>query len=550
MHTPTKYLLSAALVSTIALTAGCSSDMTGAGRSATSDRIDSVEAQINEDGSRLSRIQDTGRPANVNVRQGIFIGKDGFRTGHGDPLPRRLEGPEGVVMKLGDEVTLREFAPLLQRSTGLRVDIRDLDALGGGSDDFSGSNGAGADSTGSDTSGSAGPSSGKSEDPRFRVSYTGSLSGLLDYVANQAGADWEYTGGRIKFLGPQTVTYTIWSLPGTVNASGSVGGGQSATFGTGTPPNTSYEMAYDYWEDIENGLGAIVPEMDARFSVNRSSGTITLTGFRAVHERVQKFIETENARLSRQVSVKIDVLAFTSNDSDRRGASLDAVLEKVSSGLSFDLTNPAGAIVGGSDFGITILDKDSGPLEHLTGSSAIISALAQNGRVSLLNSTSIVASNNQPTPVSIVSEKGYIAGLTTTEEDGVVTSEIQTGILNDGLNMTLTPRIMSSGDVMMSYHMTLTELVGLEQVNAGNSMVQLPETQNRSFMQTVTIDSGDAMVVAAHDSNRAKREAFGPFNPAFWGLGGQDAYSDDNTKIVILMTPVVVEGANKPRARR
>jgi len=549
MHSPTKFLLSAALASTIALVSGCSTDVGGAGRAATGERINSVEAQLNADGSRIARMQDTGRPSNVNVRQGIFIGKDGFRTGHGDPLPRRLEGPKGVSIKLGDDVTIYEFASLLQRTTGLRVDTRDLEAGGtggvpGGSSGASASDSAGPDGFASSDSG------GSSDAPSFRVNYTGSLSGLLDYAANQAAVDWEYTGGRIKFLGPQTVTYTIWALPGTTNASGTIGGSMGGNFGSGTPPTTSYQMSYDYWEDIESGLGAIVPEANARFSVNRASGTITLTGFRAVHERVQEFIATENARLSRQVSVKIDILAFTSKDSDRRGASLDAVLEKVSSGLSFNLSNPAGAVVGGSDFGITVLDKDSGPLQHLTGSKAIISALAQNGRVSLLNSTSVMALNNQPTPVSIVSEKGYIAGLKTTEEEGKVTTELQTGILNDGLNMTLTPRIMSGGEVMMSYHMSLTEVVGLEQVSASDVMVQLPETQNRTFMQTVNINSGDAMVVAAHDSNRAKREAYGPFSPAFWGLGGQDSYSNDNTKIIILMTPVVVEASNAPRARR
>jgi type IVB pilus formation R64 PilN family outer membrane protein len=557
MITPTKSFVFATLTSVMALT-GCSSDMNGSGRTATSQRIDSVEEQINQDGATLSRTQATGRPANMSVEEGIFIAQNGFRTGRGDPLPRRLEGPSGFSIKMGDDITLMEIVPALQRATGMRVDIRDLEAIAGSSGGEGSVENGDADSAGEGSQGQFGNSnSGSSSsdgpmDKVFRVDYTGSLTGFLDYVANQVGADWEYTGGRIKFLGAQTVTYTIWALPGSVSASGSIGGGGGDTaFGGGTPPTTSYTMDYNYWEDIESGLGAIVPEKSAKFAINRASGTVTLTGFSAVHDRVQDFIQQENSRLSRQVSVKIDILAFTSNDTDQRGGNITAMLEQVGAGLQFDVVNPGDGVVGAPEFGMTILEKDNGPLKNLTGSSAIISAMATRGKVSLLKSTTIMAANNQPTPVSLGTQKGYVKSITTeTADDGSTTSTLETGLLNDGLNMTLTPRIMSSGEVMMSYHMQLTELVGLEKVTVGTNFVQLPEMQNKDFMQTVTIDSGDAMVVASHDSNKSTRESYGPFSPAFWGLGGQDGYTDTNTKVVVLLTPVVIEGSNAPRARR
>lgn len=555
MIRPTKTFITATLVSATALLSGCAADMGGAGRDAATQRIDSVEARVDAEGARLAHIQDTGRPSNITVRDGLFLGRDGFRTGHGDPLPRRLEKADSITLTMGDETDLVNLVPILQRATGLRIDIRDLDTIAGiSAQTDGGQGGSGADSAGSGNDPAQGGSSigtgiAHPASKLFRVNYQGSLSNFLDYVAAQVGVDWEYTGGRVKFLGPQTTTYTLWALPGALTATGSVGGGDSA-FGSGTPPSTSYEMSYDYWQDIEAGLTAIVPEAGAKFSINRASGTVTLTGFQNVHERVQSFIAEENGRMSRQVAVKIDILAFQHKDSDRRGTNLNAVLEQVSAGLQFDVVNPDRTITNAGSFGLTVLDKDDGPLKNLTGSSALISALAEKGRVAQLESTSIIAANNKPTPVSITNERGYIAGMTETqEEDGSTSVELQTGIVNDGLDLTFTPRVMSDGNVMLTYHMALKELLNLETFSAGGSTIQLPEVENRTFMQTVTIGSGDAMIVAAHDSSKTARDAFGPFSPAFWGLGGQDGYSVENTKIVILVTPTVVEPANAPRRR-
>ena len=149
MITPTKTILSATLVSAIAVLSGCSADMGGAGRDAATQRIDSIQARVDAEGSRLAHLQDTGRPSNMSVRDGVYLGRDGFRTGHGDPLPRRLEKADAITLKMGDEISLGDLVPILQRATGLRIDIRDLDTIAGASGQRDGGNGgSGADSAG------------------------------------------------------------------------------------------------------------------------------------------------------------------------------------------------------------------------------------------------------------------------------------------------------------------------------------------------------------------------------------------------------------------
>lgn len=565
MTTPTsKKFIGATLISVLALSA-CSTDMSKpSGRASAQAQIGAVNAQITEDASRLQRVSETGRPANMRVRDGLYLGQDGFRTGRGDPLPRRLETDNGISINMAKEVGLREFSMELRRVTGLRVDYRDvataplMSAVKEASDPKQNS---GADSTMSlrdVAAGNLAPSnqnnSSKTEDTsdhpldiKFRANYTGPLSGLLDQVATRIGADWEYRGGRIKFLGPQTITYTIWALPGAAEASSTIGGGGSSNvFGGSSPATTSRTISSDYWSALEAGLADIIPEFGARYSVNKASGTIVVTAFQNIHERIADFVEQENGRLSRQVAIKVDVLAFNSEESDTRSTSFSLALENAAAGLSFGMESAANEIDGASNLGVNVIDTSS----SLSGSSALIRALSKQGNISILNSASVIATNNTPTPFSIMTEQAYLAGSTTTvDENGAESTELETGIVNSGINLVVTPRVLSSGTVNIDYSLNISELKGIELYEATDASVQLPEIDTRNFMQNLNMDSGDTMVIASYDGYHADRSGSGPFDPRLWGLGGNDQYQVENSKIVILMTPVVVEKQNAPRAR-
>lgn len=558
MKYPTKKLLGLTLVSALAL-AACSNDIGEPGsRKQANAGIDSVNGQIDADSYGLRNMTETGRPANIRVRDGLYLGQDGFRTGRGDPLPRRLETDDGVSMQVAQQMNLRDFALHLRRLTGLRIDYRDL-AVTPDNAQMAQENQTTQPLNQSDSAGAGVPSGslGREDSPsdhpldiNFRVDYTGPLSGLLDQVASQVGADWEYRGGRVKFLGAQTVTYTVWALPGSSSTNSEIGGdGSSAVFGGSRPATTQRNIESDYWAELEAGLDAIIPQIGSRYAINRSNGTIVLTAFQNVHERVASFVERENARVSRQVGVKVDILAFRSNDSDDRSTSLNVLFQSVSRGLGLEVTTPPNQI-DGTGIGTTILENDRGLTENLVGTTAVIRALSRKGKVSLLDSVSVIAMNNAPTPVSIMSERAYIAGTSRTETDSGTSTEVDTGIINNGVNMVVTPRILSSGEVNLNYTLNLTTLTGLETFETESTTVQLPEVETRNFMQSLNMDSGSTMVIAAYDSERNTREAAGPFNPRLWGLGGSDGYSTENTRIMILMTPVVIEKQNSPRLRR
>lgn len=528
----------ALLIPTMAMVAACSNDWNSAGGN-----INGARSDIARMSPALGNIQDSGRPGNVNVDRGMFLADQGFRSGNGNPLPARFETATGVTVNTATPINIEEFSQIIEDLTGIRVDYEDI-RIGGPAPNSP----AGAE-TNEDPATAVAQLLARSQgtvvnpvDRTFRVRHTGKLSDVLDRVASRLSADWSYEGGRILFKGPQTMTYTIWALPSETSSTGSVGGGAN-TFGSGgAAATTTSSLSNNYWGSIEQGIEGLMPE-GARFSINRASGTVTVTATQAVHLRVQDFISNENRRLSRQVAVKLDVLAFSQSRSDTVSTSLEGLLENIGDGLGI----AAGSVIEHGAGG-TISAGVSG---NAGNANATITALSRLGRLSVLQSQSVTAMNNTPTPVSITNERAYVSAVTTVQEEGSAPqTTITPGVINSGMNFVVTPRILSSNDVVLNYSLNLSELVDLREFSTNNNSVQLPEMSSRNFMQSVNIKSGDTVVIASTKIQNTDQERVGPFDPSFWGIGGQRGYNIDDTQILVLMTPVVVDGSNTPRARR
>lgn len=523
-------------------------------------RIEKAQADIAANSPTINGIKETNRPSNINVRKGLFLGDTGYQASNGSPLPARFETEDGISISLGGEVNIEQFAQSIEKITGIQVDFSDISATpvyGEPSDGDGGEEGADDSTSSGDNNSSQSSSSGDNENSStapfispigrtFRVHHEGKLSDLLTKVANRMQSDWIYSGGRIQFLGPQTVTYTLWSLPVQTEANASVGGGSdSGLFGGSTPATVTSSMVFNYWETFEAGMEALMPNGGASYNVNTSSGTIVVTAPRSIHRRVQDFVELENRRMSRQVAVKLDVIAFTRTREDSKGTSINGLIEQSGRGFNLDILSPVNAVEDGISIDAGIV---SGPLDGITN---VITALSKSGEVSILTTSTMIASNNTPTPMSITNEQAYLAGTTTSDDGETESTEIQTGIVRSGLNAVVTPRIMSSGVVNLQYTLNLTELVDLVEFVApdNSASVQLPNISSRNFMQTVNIKNGESLIIGSFDQQTSGNKSQGPFSPQFWGLGGNANFNMLDTKVMVVMTPVVIEAQNTPTRR-
>jgi len=557
MNAPRIKTLSITSAMSLLTLAGCTgASMEGVNGSTTRadarERLERAQGQIAANAPALTNAKPTNRPANINVREGLFLGDTGYRATNGNPLPSRFETPDGISLSMAREVNIGDVAVAIERVTGIRVDYSDLNIVAGASEEAEGAAPAGIEaSAGGQAQNDSNATTEASSltlpplERTFRINHHGKLSSLLDVVASRLDADWVYEAGRIQFLGPQTVTYTLWALPTTLQSDSSVGGGGGEVFGGASPASVSSSISFNYWETFETGMEALIPSGAASYNVNQGAGTIVVTAPRNIHRRVQKFVEGENRRLSRQVAVKLDVVAFTRTRADNKGTSLTALIDQSSNGFVLDYSTPVNEVENGGILDAGVL---SGPL---SGVSNLIQALSSAGEISVVNSSTVIAANNTPTPVSVTNERAYLSGSTTTVEDGEETTEIETSLVRSGMNAVVTPRIMSSGMVNLQYTLNLSDLVGLErfETDDGSMVVQLPNVTSRNFMQTLNIANGDSVVIGTFDQQSTNDDRQGPFDPEFWGLGGSSSYSMEDSQIFVVMTPVIMEAQNKPMRR-
>ncbi|SFQ01439.1 hypothetical protein [Tranquillimonas alkanivorans] len=487
-------------------------------------RLDRDYTSAQEMSDMFDRVQTKSGPTNLVVEDGLYLGNDGRRIRTGDALPAKYEGEYGIVLKSSARVNVVAFAEMVHKATGIRVIYDDLMNAPSGegsvrndadmshdpfqNPSFTDNASAGADPTST----------------QFWVEYEGPLSGILDRVAANLGADWTYEGGVVKLIGPQTRSYAVAIDSSTLSTSSTVS-------------STSSSLQVDYWRDFEDGLKAALPDKNASYSLNRTTGSLVVTGTDATHERVARFIAGENDRLSRQVAVTVDIVSWTSNESDARSTNINAVLNSVlENSLDLSFSNPAGVDAVGPRVSGSILDGD------LSGTTAVLDVLNRHGRASLLNTTSVVALNNTPTPVKVAQETSYVSNVTTTrDDDGTASTDLVASTVDSGLDLVVTPRILGDGDIYLKMSGKLTDIIDISEFSSAGSQVQLPITSVSELMQSVSLENGQTMLIASTSRSKADRDRQGPFSPAAWGLGGRSNATVENTKIFVLVRPQILD---------
>jgi type IVB pilus formation R64 PilN family outer membrane protein len=306
--------------------------------------------------------------------------------------------------------------------------------------------------------------------------------------------------------------------------------------------------------------------------VSPATGTITVTASPAVIQRVGDYVETMRALLSKQVAMSVQVLNVTLSSEDKfdnnvsvlfRGSKLGGAVGNGGTVTSTDplsaVTNSLGSSAPGMGWAIL-----SG---KFSGSNAVVDALSQNGRVSVVTTASLTKVNGAPVPLQVVNRRGYLAQITvqqaaTTTTAGTtgVFEQLTPGEVTTGFNMQLLPRILKDGNLLLHYSISVSELVGAQNgfdvFSSGGNQIQLPNVNMRNFIQQSIVPNGSTLVLAGFEQVRATENRTGMLNPDFFQLGGGRDAKNAREVVVILITPTLLDvnavtsrsrGAESPR---
>ena len=447
----------------------------------------------------LDRAKVPGKPINkdiVSVSDDIWLGDSSFVAEHNEPLPKQFETEEGITLMTESDVSFDEITNQIFYLTGISVQVED---------------------------------SVKKEDLKdFNISYTGSLSGLLNMLALRANLNWSYEDGKIVFYKFKTRTFVVYTLATESSYSASISSGSQGT------ANLNTVASIKEWTEMADVLKTIVKEGEVKMSP--STNSVTVTASPKTLQKVEAYIKEQNRRFVKQVAITVKVLQVSISKDNNFGLNLTALFDR-SYVLRTSTSNTAAdglafAILEGAD------SKWAGTNDNPTA--AAIKALSSQGKTSLVTSAVVTARNNRVVPINNIQTFKYISSISTLTENTNSTTEVTPQEESVGFSMQLMPSILENGKLMLMFNMSLKELVEIENKVIGSTAVQLPKIAQRNFMQEIVMESGQTAVLTGFEkiSNANSSNGLGSSN--FTYVGGSQKTETSREVLVVMLTPQVI----------
>ena len=149
--------------------------------------------------------------------------------------------------------------------------------------------------------------------------------------------------------------------------------------------------------------------------------------------------------------------------------------------------------------------------------------------------------SNQPVPLQFVDQLSYLASVSTMQMFGSGEQTALTpGQVTTGFSLNILPVVEADNKVELQLSINISALKQMASYSSNGSSVELPDTLQRNFMQKVVITSGDTFVVTGFDSQQQLLNNTGVGGTSNWWLGGGVSANRTRTRMVILVTPHVV----------
>lgn len=379
------------------------------------------------------------------------------------------------------------------------------------------------------------------------IRWQGELSGLVNVLDSRLGISSRFEQGRIVFFDTETRTFQINLIDSTNDTESKMHSGTSSTLGdsggqsssgvsgdNSTSQSATMDTKYNLYGDIKEAVATMLSPR-GRFFLSASTGTLTVTDTPASLDQVGRYIDAQNAKLNKQVLLKVEVLSLEQNRSDEIGLDWNLIYKSmVGASLSGGFDNSASAISAG----VNILDG------NFTGSTLFLKALSTQGKVKIVTTQMSTTTNLVPVPVQVVQSTGYIAQNTTTSTADVGTdSSMTAGSVTTGFNMTLLPYIMPDDThIQLQVAMNLSDPPVIRQFKDKDGVPKLeaPDVKSKSMTQRINLRTGQTLVMSGTTQNDDATDNQGSFSPFNILLGGGTSGHKNHSLLVVLVTPVLL----------
>jgi type II secretory pathway component GspD/PulD (secretin) len=106
--------------------------------------------------------------------------------------------------------------------------------------------------------------------------------------------------------------------------------------------------------------------------------------------------------------------------------------------------------------------------------------------------------------------------------------------------MQLLPNVLENGKVLLMFRMSIRELINMRSETIGEVVLQLPEVEERSFMQEVIMESGQILVLSGFERQNNNDTRYGVGDADFMALSGSRDTASQRDVLVVILTPQVL----------
>lgn len=391
--------------------------------------------------------------------------------------------------------------------------------------------------------------------------WDGPLDGALNAITARLGLSWKFAEGVVSIFYLDTKSFTLYSIPtttdmqsvvssGTTTAAGTTGGGGGSSGGggsgggisgsNGTTQSTSVTLKTSVADDVAKAVQSMLTPTVGRMAFSPATGTITVTDTPEVLRLIGNYVAGQNTTLTKQVQLNFKVLTVTITDKNNLGLNWDAVYQNLARNYNLTVKSAFPAEAAATTGGISILNGSS----KWSGSTAMVQALAQQGRVSMLTQPSVTTLNMEPVPIQVAKSTAYLAQSQTLLSGGasdLAQTTLTAGNVTAGFNMNVMPFILPDDkNMLLQFSIGLSALSGpIRSFESNGSRIELPELEQSVFSQKVRIKSGETLVLSGYEQSALAGTRQGVGDSRFWAFGGGGATDNRRQVIVILITPVI-----------
>lgn len=381
--------------------------------------------------------------------------------------------------------------------------------------------------------------------------YRGTLAGFLDEITAKHKLFWTVSKNKILIKRYERRAFTLNVFPGTIAQSASLGGSIEAGDGSVSDQgsqSTSMSVSLSMWAQYVKTIKAMLSS-GGKMEDSESTGSVVVVDVPGVMDEIAAYIERENRSLSRQLSIDIKVIAVNYDEKSAAGFNWDplsyakALINKPAAIVQ------AAAAVAEVAAGATTTTKAtttnsssaSTPTKtSLDSADLMIESMSRVSEVQTLISTTVTTLNNQVTPVDVSRVNAYLkeVSVSSVADTGSTTTAVTPGKIKSGISMSILPRMMDDGRLMMQYMTKFSVLLGFDEQTSGEQTIQTPEYDIRSFLSRFIVESGETVSLIGFDQQDtalSKRGLAGDVNN--WLLGGNKKASTRRHMLVVLITP-------------